>query len=68
MKRVGIVCDNYKVKKFLEELEKEGFKKVDQENGVTQGTKLLRIWCLENQIGKVYAICKLCELHFKRGN
>jgi len=67
MKKVGIVCDNYKVPKFREELNKAGFNDI-AESSVTMHSKLLKIQTPADRIPDVKRICQLLELHFKHSN
>jgi hypothetical protein len=68
-KTVGIVCDNYKVEKFISTIKKAGFEEVLVKK-FTKGTTLLQI-LVENdseKIKEVYQIYREVEMHFKFGN
>ena len=68
MKKTGIVCDNYKIKKFREDLKAAGFEKIN-EFSFTEDTSVLTLEVEdEAQVKEVGKICALVELHFKQGN
>jgi hypothetical protein len=67
MKKAGIVCDNYKVDKFKEELTAKGFTDFDV-NGYAPGTTIIRVNVEDDQLVEVHKICKQVELFFKRSN
>lgn len=70
MKKVGIVCDNYKVSKFREELSAKGFSEVNEKQfgHADSKTTLLSITTEEAKVPTVHTICRAVEDHFKRGN
>lgn len=63
----GIVADNYKVEKFKKELSKSNFtiKKIVP---FTLVTSTIQVEYEQKQLEELTKICKLVELHFKRGN
>ena len=67
MKKVGIVCDNYKLDRFKKELTKAGFTDFDTA-AFTENTTTIQVRTPEDKISDVYKICQKVELHFKRSN
>jgi len=64
--KVGITCDNYKLKKFEETLKAEGFtdyKVVDFDNAKTLSLILVQTTADKTPILK--NLCERVELHFK---
>jgi hypothetical protein len=68
MKKVGIVCDNYKVDRFKQELTAKGFTDFDVTPYKKNETTLIRVNVADDQVNEVAKICKQVELHFKRSN
>lgn len=67
MKRAGIVCDNYKVDKFLAELEKGGF--TDYLSApFSDTTTAITVIVPEESLPDIKRICGNVELHFKHSN
>ena len=65
-KKVGIVCDNYKVTKFKEELDSKGFTyTVIPSAKLIEDTSSIIIQTEEENIPKIKTICEEVELHFK---
>jgi hypothetical protein len=69
MKKVGIVCDNYKLAKFKKDLTDKGFTDFEViPCSVVDNTTLITVNVNKNKVDEVHKICKLVELHYKRGN
>lgn len=66
-KKVGIVCDDYKLDKYKEELLHEGFDNFSI-SPFTHSTSSIQIITTENRIEDIYRICVKLELQFKRSN
>jgi len=66
MKKVAIVCDNYKLERFKKELDREGYKY--ELFPFVEETTSIKIECKDDQVSKVHAICIKIESHFKRSN
>lgn len=64
MKRVGIVCDNYKLEKFKEKLNEKGFTNYTI-TSYQQKTSLISVVVRNKNVLQVYNICKQVEAHFK---
>jgi hypothetical protein len=67
MKKAGIVCDNYKVDKFKEELTAKGYTDFDVKP-YAPGTTLIRVNVSDHEVKEIAKICKEIELYFKRSN
>lgn len=67
MKKVGIICDNYKLDRFKKELTKAGFIDFDTAS-FTENTTTIQVRVVEDKIADVHKICQKVELHFKRSN
>lgn len=71
MKTAGIVADNYKLDKFKEKLEANGFLEYTITPYTLGGVKdvsLIKVEVPDYQVNEVYKICQEVELHFKRSN
>lgn len=63
--KIGIMCDNYKVKKFQNELNKAGFTyEVIPSGPIT----LIKVDGTPDKQQKINAICVKVEAHFNRSN
>lgn len=64
MKKVGIMCNNYKLEKFKELLTKKGFTnyKVTPHN---IELSIITVIVRKKNVNKVHKICKQVEAHFK---
>lgn len=58
--KVGIVCDEYKLPKFMEKLGADGFT-FNVVNGPAKATKSIIVECTDNQITKLTVICAEVE-------
>ncbi len=67
MKKVGIVCDNYKLNKFKKDLTSKGFTDFDTKPFQNETTAIF-VHVDDNKVHEIHKICQLVELHFKRGN
>lgn len=67
MKRAGIVCDNYKVDKFQEELDKEGFTDYILTPFTAEATTIA-VNVPDENLPDINRICGNVELYFKRSN
>lgn len=67
MKKTGIVCDDYKLTKFKEELEKAGFTNLEIKP-FTKNTTAIFVQIEESQQNKLTALCVTVESYFKRRN
>lgn len=67
MKNAGIVADDYKLKKFEEELTKAGFTNYKITSPFTKGTSVINVIVKNSQLNDVKKICLKVENHFKRG-
>ena len=70
MKKIGIVCDNYKVEKFKQSL-KEKYPTLEvtthvfsKQNKLT----LIKFSLLPSEIDEVRKICTVCEIEFGQSN
>jgi len=72
MKRIGIVCDDYKVPTFKKALAKEGFTDIQTLPFLSNNTTQIHILISEETFPKdllaIKKVCQECELLFKRGN
>lgn len=66
MKKVGIVCDNYKLPKFREALNKRKF--CFSEKPFTKDTTAIFLFVNSNQIDDIRKICVELEINFKQSN
>lgn len=66
MKTVGIVCDNYKVKKFKAELTAAGF--AHSSAPWKFNCTVIKITCESSKVDQIAAICRKCEIEFKQSN
>ena len=66
MKKIGIVCDNYKLKKFKKALRKKGW--VVRTMPFTAQETTIFIIVEEDQVEEVGKVCMELELGFKRSN
>lgn len=67
--KVGIVCDNYKVKKFKEELIKNNLIIIfEGDFDIKNKLTLIKILCEKFQIDIIRNICTICEISFKQSN
>jgi len=57
MKKVGIACDVYKVKRFREELTSNGFTDFEVSPGVTSGTRMIYVNVEDDQVHDIHTIC-----------
>lgn len=66
MKQIGIVVDNYKVKKFTKALRKKGieFKKLS----LTINTTLITFQIVEDRVHEISIMCKQLEIEIKHSN
>lgn len=67
MKKIGIVCDNYKIEKFKEELNKGGFTELEI-TPFRDTTSTIVVMVGEIKVKEIKRICERVELHFKRSN
>ena len=67
MKKVGIVCDNYKLEKFKSYLNKEGFTDFEYKP-FTNGTTAIFVNVEDDKVKKIHALCSNVEANFKRRN
>lgn len=58
--KIGIICDNYKVAKFKQELEKEKLV-ICNEKPFAKDKTLLTLLCEKFQVDKIRNICILLE-------
>lgn len=66
-KIAGIVCDNYKLEKFKEELNNEGF--TDFEVKSLKGdASVIKVKTTPKRYHEIYKLCKQVELWFKTRN
>jgi len=63
-KRVGIVCDDYKVRKFKRKLETKGFE--FETKPYRPGLTLIVIDTTMDKVSVIAAVCRLCEIEFKQ--
>lgn len=70
MKKAAIVCDNYKVDKFNEELRKAGFNnfEVSTNGGKLKGTTTISVSTTADKYKKIAGLCQMVEMHFKQSN
>lgn len=68
MKKVAIVCDNYKIDKFKTELDKKLIVYTTMVYSVPLKLTLFSIVCVQSQIDIIKNICILCEISLKRSN
>lgn len=69
MKKIAIVCDDYKLKMFKEELTTGGFTDhTVKPYSKGDKTSLISISTEADKVEMVVKICKKVELHYKRGN
>ncbi len=70
IKKAGIVCDNYKVSKFKEELDAKGYTdyKVQENKGPLQGTTTIQVKVPEDKLGEVKMLREYVEWYFKNRN
>lgn len=66
-KKIGIVCDDYKVEKFKEVLNDKGFRNFKVVKDRPKDT-FITVKVKEKEIPKIRAICELVEAHFKQQN
>lgn len=67
MKKIGIVCDDWKVKAFQSALNRKGFEDVVQVQ-LENKTTLLTIQCLEKDVKLIQNMCKKLEIDLKLSN
>lgn len=67
MKKVGIVVDNYKLKKFKSELTDKGYKDFTTAK-FTKDTTSIMVEVEDDKVNDVKKLCQRLELHFKRSN
>jgi hypothetical protein len=63
-KKIAIVCDNYKLKKFKKELTKKGFTDFETTSYIGE-TTIINLKTTDANLKKVEKICRSCENHFK---
>lgn len=63
-KTAGIVADDYKVKKFKQELEKEGFTNYETSK-FREGITTIKVTTDSKNIPKLQKLCVRVESHFK---
>lgn len=66
MKKVGIVCDNWKAKAFQRALKRKGFEFTEYE--FTKETTLFTIMCIEKDINLIKKMCLKLEIDLKQSN
>lgn len=66
MKRIGIVCDNYKVDEFEKALKQADF--FFSKKPFMKKTTAIFIMCHESRIDEIAKICKKIEIDFKLSN
>lgn len=67
MKKVGIVVDNYKLKKFKSELTDKGYTDFTISK-FTKDTTSIMVQVEDDKVDDIARLCKRLELHFKRSN
>jgi hypothetical protein len=65
MKKVGIVCDNYKLETYKDELKKLGFKDF-MTFKFTKETTGIRVQVPESRVPEIQKLCVRLENQFKR--
>lgn len=63
-KTAGIVCDNYKIEKFKEELIKKGFKDFEV-IAFVGNTSTIKVKAESDKLPEIKKICEEVELHFR---
>ena len=66
MKKVGIVVDNYKLKKFQAALTKAGF--VYDTKDFTPGTTAIFLNVFDNELDEIKKICATLQINFHQSN
>jgi hypothetical protein len=66
--KVGIGVDNYKIKKFTDELAKLGFEKIDVVP-FTKGVSLITVDDVPpKQLHDIHKLCQTLQIDFQRSN
>lgn len=68
MKKVGIVCDNYKLKEFQKALNENKLVHAVQPYSVEAKLTLITLLVNESQVSIIAAICQVLEINFKQSN
>lgn len=64
--KVGIVCDNYKLTKYKNELTKKGFEFITAP--FTHNTTTIQVNTTEDKVGEIKKLCEKLEFEFKNSN
>lgn len=72
MKKIGIACDQYKVKKFLAALSEAGFADVKESGKIFKSPTSPVLITIENvpadRVHDIHKICMKLEMDFRRSN